>query len=86
MEPPVTPLSISHVLTAWRAAERELNAASAGSPERPALQARLERFRATYHRLSDVRRDRAHPDDDARMAADLRVYVTGQDRLSLVSR
>lgn len=59
---PATTLSIHEVLTAWRAAERELGGVPQGSPERLAIQAKLVSLRATYHRLFDERCDRQSPD------------------------
>ncbi len=80
-----TMLSIGEVLAAWRAAEREIGAVPLGGPERPAIQAKLDSLRATYHRLFDERCDRGHAEDEARMT-DLRAYVAGLDRLSHVGQ
>jgi hypothetical protein len=74
--PPVAPLSITDVLTAWRAAERELGKVPARSPGRPVAHAKVARLRATYHRLFDERCDRGHPEDEALMTG-LRAYVAG---------
>ena len=82
---PATKLSIREVLTAWRAAERELGEVPRGRPERLGIQAKVVNLRATYHRLVDERRDRRSAEDEARLT-ELRRYVSGVGRLGLVSR
>jgi hypothetical protein len=82
---PATTLSIREVLTAWRAAERELGQVLPGRPERPGIQAKVVSLRATYHRLVDERRDRRSAEDEARLT-ELRRYVSGVGRLGLGSR
>jgi hypothetical protein len=77
---PATTLSIHEVLTAWRAAERELGGVPQGSPERPGIQAKLVSLRATYHRLFDERCDRRPAEDKARMP-ELRSSMSGLDGL-----
>lgn len=78
-EHPATTLSIREVLSAWRAAERELGEVPQGSPELPGIQANLVRLRATYHRLVDERRDRGPAEDEARLT-ELRRYIAGVGR------
>jgi hypothetical protein len=82
---PATTLSIREVLTAWRAAERELGKVPNGRPERPGIQAKIVSLRATYHQLVDERRDRRSAEDEARLT-ELRRYVSGVGRLGLGSR
>jgi hypothetical protein len=76
---PETTLSIREVLTAWRAADRELGEVSQGSPEWPAIHANLVSLRATYHRLFDECRDRGRLENEARMT-ELGRYITGVGR------
>jgi hypothetical protein len=53
---PSTMVFVREVLMAWRAAERELDQLPAGSPDRPRVQALLERLRSSYHRHFAVSR------------------------------
>lgn len=57
-EPPRT-YTLGTVLSAWRAAERELAALAEGSSEWAAVQAEIEHFRQEYHRLARTKRDRS---------------------------
>jgi hypothetical protein len=48
---PSTMVFVREVWIAWRVAERGLDQLPAGSPDRPRVQALLERLRSSYHRL-----------------------------------
>ena len=58
IERPTTKVSISEVLTAWRAADRDLNDILEASPDWPRVHAEVLGLRAVYHRLFDERRDK----------------------------
>jgi hypothetical protein len=55
-----TPVGIWDVLTAWRAAERELAGITLESPDWPRVHADLVGLRAAYHRLFNERLSSTH--------------------------
>lgn len=53
---PTVIYTVAGVLSAWRAAERQLEALTPGSPEEVQLRAQIDNLRSEYRRLVDARR------------------------------
>jgi len=69
-------VGIREVLTAWRAAERQLTEIPEGSPEWTRVHAEISSLRASYHRLFAESRDR-RPDPEVRWRDVVRPEVAG---------